>query len=1055
MKKNLFFLMSGLLLPWLLSAQTNPISGVVTSSVDGETLIGVSVVIKGSTIGTATDARGAFQLTARPNDVLVFSYLGFTTKEITVGNTRDFRVVMEEDQRVLDEVVVIGYGVQKKSVTTAAISSVKASDLEKLTFSRIESVLNGQVAGVSMTTSSGAPGADITVRVRGVGTTGDNTPLFIVDGMAIDGGIRNLNPADIESVEILKDGASAAIYGTRGGNGVILVTTKKGRAGKPKINYEMNLGWQNPWRKLPLLNTEQYMLMMNEMYMNNNTALPFTNQQISDARAGLLPNTDWQDIAFNKDAPVADHQVSIRGGNAQGTYFLSLGRFEQEGMLGGNYGVSNYDRWTIRVNGDYEVFKTDDRKFLNKVKVGINAAYSRANSTGIGNNSIFGTTLASALALPPYLEPYLSEKEGQALLEKHPTALIHNGKVLTPSPSNFQEIRNPLAIYLRPDRNFYDEDKFIGAFWGELNVMPGLIFRTNFGFDLAFWGYNGYRFPFFQTENSTGANDERADRTEARAEMNRGFTRQIENTLTYDFKVQDHSFTLMAGQSARDAKTRRLYGRGYDLKAYDPNMAIINNARMDITKGGRYSEGSTGASALASYFGRINYNFAERYLFQATVRQDGSYKFGNNNKWGTFPSFSLGWNVWNEPYLENAKPLWWDAFKLRGSWGINGSDRIGDWSYMSLMESGLNYYFGDQLNYGISAGRLPNQSIRWEESRQTDIGADLVFLNSALTFTFDWFTKRTTGMLRDAADVPNYVGQLAPRVNAGIVDNTGVEMDISYRFSPAKDLNVGIKANASYVKNTIVDYGNASGENGTGGIGAAGLDNFIYQKNGFPNRFFFGYVTDGILQTQAEANEYNKTYGTTAVPGDVRFKDTSGPNGEPDGKITPDDRQMLGKAAPDWTYGLTLTADYKGFDFYMFFQGVYGCEIFDIARRTDVPLGNMPTWMLDRWAGEGTSNKYPRLAADRNSNWRASDLYIKDGAFTRVKNVQLGYTLPQHITRKASVERLRLWVGAENLFTFTKYNGYDPEIGAEQMGVSMMGNYPVPRTINCGVGITF
>jgi TonB-linked SusC/RagA family outer membrane protein len=1034
-------------------AQNNlNVKGVVTDA-GGEGLIGVTVLQVGSASGTVTDLDGNFSLIVPQGATLRFSYIGYETLEMQAASNMNVR--LNESRKILDELVVIGYGVQKKSVTTAAISSVKASDLEKLTFSRIESVLNGQMAGVSMTTSSGAPGADIAIRVRGVGTTGDNSPLFIVDGMAIDGGIRNLNPADIASVEILKDGASAAIYGTRGGNGVILVTTKQGQAGKPKINYEMNLGWQNPWRKLPLLNTEQYMLLMNEMYLNNNTALPFTNQQISDARAGLLPSTDWQDIAFNKNAPVSDHQVSIQGGNAQGTYFLSLGRFAQEGMLGGNYGVSNYDRWTIRVNGDYEIFKTNERNFLNKVKVGIKSTYSRANSTNIGNNSIFGTALASALALPPYLEPYLSEEEGQALLAKHPTALMHNGKVLTPSPSNFQEIRNPLAIYLRPDRNFNDEDKLIGAFWGELNVLPGLIFRSNFGYDLVFWGYNGYRFPFFQTENSTGANDERGDRSEARAEMNRGFTRQIENTLTYDFKIQDHSFTLMAGQSARDSKTRRLYGRGYDLKAYDPNMAIINNARMDITKGGRYGEGSKGESALASYFGRINYNFAERYLFQATVRQDGSYKFGNNNKWGTFPSFSLGWNVWNEPYLENTKPLWWDALKLRGSWGINGSDRIGDWSYMSLMESNLNYYFGDQLNYGISAGRLPNQSIRWEESRQTDLGVDFVFLNSSLTFTFDWFTKRTTGMLRDAADVPNYVGQSPPRVNAGIVDNTGIEMDIAYRFSPAKDLNVGIKANASYVKNTIVDYGNASGENGFGGIGAIGLDNMIYQKNGFPNRFFYGYVTDGILQTKAEADEYNQKYGTNAVPGDVRFKDVSGPDGVPDGKITPDDRQMIGKAAPDWTFGLTLTADYKGFDFYLFFQGVYGCEIFDIARRTDVPLGNMPTWMLDRWTGEGTSTKYPRLAADRNSNWRASDLYIKDGSFCRVKNVQLGYTLPQHVTRKASVERLRLWIGAENLFTFTKYNGYDPEIGAEQMGVSMMGNYPVPRTINCGVGITF
>jgi TonB-linked SusC/RagA family outer membrane protein len=1055
MKKILFLLMLGLSFPWMLIAQTNPISGVVTSSVDGEALIGVSVIIKGSSAGTATNVNGAFQLNARPNDVLVFSYLGFITKEIPVGNTLDFQVVLDEDQQVLNEVVVIGYGVQKKSVVTAAISKVKASDLEKVTFSRIENVLNGQISGVSMTQNSGAPGSELAVRVRGIGTTGNNSPLFIVDGMAVDGGIRNLNPADVESVEVLKDAASAAVYGTRGGNGVILITTKRGATGKPKITYNMNLGWQNPWRKMPLLNSEQYMLIINELYLNNNQATLFTSQDIADARAGRIPNTDWQDVAFNKNAPVTDHQVSIQGGNANGSYFLSLGRFSQDGILGGNYGAANYDRWTIRANSDYEIFKVDSRKFLNKIKVGVNTTYSRANSTGIGNNSVFGSALASAIALPPTLTPYLSEAEGQALLAEHPTALVYKDRVLTPSPSYFQEIRNPLALYLHPEKSFNDEDKIIGTFWGELNVLPSLVFRSSYGFDLAFWGNNSYRFPYFISYNVQGLQNESTSTTYAASEMNRGFTRQIENTLTYDFNINGHSITLLAGQSARDGNTRQLTGRGYDLKIYDPNMAIINNARMDVSIGGRTSGGSTSASALASYFGRVSYNYAERYMFQATVRKDGSYIFGDKNKWGTFPSFSVGWNVWNEPFLESAKPLWWDALKLRGSWGINGSDRINAYAYMSLMESNLNYYFGgganNQLNYGISAGRLPNPYIHWEESRQTNLGADFAFLRSALTFSFDWFTKRTVDMLRDAANVPSYVGQSPPRVNAGIVDNKGIEMDLSYRFSPAKDLNIGLKANASWVKNTIVDFGNASGENSYGGIGAAGVVNFIYQKNGFPNPFFYGHVTDGIIQTQVEADEYNAKYDQKAKPGDVKFKDING-----DSKIDNDDRTMIGKPVPDWVFGFTLTADYKGFDFYLFLQGVQGNDIFDIVKRTDIPRGNLPAWIMDRWTGEGTSNKYPRLvSSEDNNNWRPSDLYIKDGSFLRVKNIQFGYTFPQYLTRKISIDRLRLWIGAENLLTFTKYDGFDPEIGDQQIGVSMMGNYPVARMINCGVGISF
>lgn len=1046
--------------------QTSTITGVVTDAETGETLIGVSVAEKGTTNGTMTDVDGLYTINVPVGATLVFTYVGYDKQEHPVtGSNLD--VSLKLTQRLLDEVVVIGYGVQKKSVVTAAISSVKASDLEKLTPSRVENVLNGQVSGVSITTNSGQPGSDVNIRIRGVGTTGDNNPLYIVDGMAVDGGIKNLNPADIESVEILKDAASAAVYGTRGGNGVILITTKRGKEGKPKISYEMNLGWQSPWRKMPMLNSEQYMTLMNEINLNSKSGLAYSAQDIADARSGVIPSTNWQDVAFNDNAPVQNHEISVQGGNEKGSYYLSLGRFIQDGILGGNYGASNYDRWSVRLNSDYEIYTAKDRKFLNKLKVGVNVSYARGNSTSVYNNEIFGTVLSSAMGLQPMMTPYLNEEDGKALLAEHPTALTLNGRVLTPSPEDFQEFRNPLAIYTRPDKTFYDEDKFIGSFWGELSVLPGMTFRSSYGFDLAFWGNNSYRFPYFQSYNATGVNDEDPARTFAAAEMNRGFTRQIENTLTYDFRLGEHAFTLMAGQSARDMHSRVLTGRGYDLKAYDPNMAIIDNARQDILTGGRTSGGKTTESKLASYYGRISYNFAERYMLQATVRRDGSYKFGANNKWGTFPSFSVGWNVWNEPALQNAKPTWWDALKLRGSWGMNGSDRIDAYSYMSLMESGLNYYFGQDMNYGISAGRLPNPNIHWEKSTQTDIGVDMVFLNSALTFTFDWYKKRTRDMLRDAANVPSYVGQSVPKVNAGIVDNTGVEFDIAYHFSPAKDLNIGLRANASYVKNTIIDYGNATGENKWGGYGAAGYDDFIYQRNGFPNPFFYGYVTDGIFQNRDDINNYiwtNPETGATsllqpnAVPGDVRFKDISGPDGVPDGIINDNDKKMIGKPIPDWTYGFTLTADYKGFDLYVLLQGQAGNDIFDITRRNDISKSNLPAWYMDRWTGEGTSDKYPRLvsvSADLNQNWRISDLYIKNGAFTRVKNIQIGYTLPQAITRKATIERLRLWVGAENLFTFTKYNGFDPEIADRQSGVSIMGNYPVARTFNFGLGVTF
>ena len=1038
--------------------QSFTVSGTVTDDT-GEVLPGANVIEKGTANGTVTNVEGRFSLSnVTSESVLLFSFVGFVTHEVTVGDERVFNIQLGGSQ-MIGEVVVVGYGVQKKSVVTAAISSVKASDIEKMTPTRIENVLRGQVSGVSITQNSGAPNSDLQIRVRGRGTTGDNySPLYIVDGMAVDGGISNLNPADIESIEILKDAASAAVYGARGANGVVIVTTKKGAAGKPRIIYEMNMGWQNPAKKLPLLNSEEYMLLQNELNQNSNTTpLPFSPQDFADLKAGLIPDTDWQDIAFNKNAPVANHQLSIQGGNEKGTYYVSLGRFTQDGILGGNFDRSNYDRWTIRANNDYEVFRAEDRNFLNRVKIGMNTTYSRAKSIGITNNDVFGSVMASALALPPTMAPYLSKEDGDALIARQPFALIHDGKVLTPSPVDFQEIRNPLAIYTRPNKQFDNEDKFIGSFWGEMDILPGLTFRTSFGFDLAFWGNEGYRFPYYQTDNTTGRNDMDPKQSQAWVEMNRGFTRQIENTLTYDFRIDKHSITLLAGQSARDYVRNRAQARGYDLKAYDPHLAIVNNALMDLATGGRTGNQEKENSALASYFGRVSYNFDERYMLQATVRRDGSYRFGGNNKWGVFPSFSLGWNVWNEPYLQSARPVWFDILKVRGSWGVNGSDRIGDWSYMALMESGLNYYFGNQLSYGISAGRLPNPNIRWEESKQTNIGADFAFFRSALTFTFDWYQKRTVNMLREAADVPGYTGQSRPRVNAGIIDNSGVEFDLGYRFSPAQDLNIGIRANASYTKTEVVNYGNASGENGWGGISASGLNAFIYHKNGFPNPIFYAYVTDGILQNPEEANAYNTKFGTNLSPGDVKFKDLN-----EDGEITPGtpnepgDRKMVGKPVPDWTYGLTLTADYKGFDLFVFIQGVQGCEIFDLNSRSDIMKGNLPAWYLDRWHGEGTSNKMPRMVTgtSNSNNWRESDLYIQDGSYTRLKTVQIGYTLPGKITGIANIERLRIWVGGNNLLTFTKYTGFDPEIGSEN-GFSRMGNYPQARVINCGVGITF
>ena len=1049
-----FFILSLIFLSRMAFGQLSPTVGVVTDASTGEALIGVTVSEKGSTNATITGVDGRYVITAQSGATLVFSYVGYVAQELTASGAV-LNVAMESsDLSALDEVVVVGYGVQKRSVVTAAISSVKAAELEKVAPTSIGNVLKGQVSGVIIVTGSGQPNDDATIRIRGIGTTGNSDPLWIVDGMAVDGGIRNVNPADIASVEVLKDAASAAVYGARAANGVILVTTKTGALGaKPRITYDMSLGFQNPWRKKAVLNAEEYMVIHNELRLNNGEQLPFSAKDVADARAGLTPNTDWQDEIFYRNAPMANHQLSISGGTEKLSYYVSLGYFGQDGIIGGNYDVSNYSRWNIRSNATYEVFNAEkQRSFINRVKIGVNTTYGRANSIGVGNNAqVYNSPLGEALVLPPTMSVYLSEEDGKELLEKHPYAITgENGRVYTPSPSGFNEPRNPLAHMQAPDRTYSNEDKFIGSFFGELNIMKGLVFKTNYGFDLAFWGSDGYRFPYYLADVSA-PQDEDPLRSEAWSSMNRGFTWQIENTLTYTEQFDEvHNVNVLLGQSARRYDGRSLSGNGYELIAYDPDMAVINSSRADVEKGGRRSSGGTSASSLASYFARVDYNFAERYMIQATVRRDGSDKFGPGNKWGVFPSVSAGWNLTNEPYLKGLLPGLFNAIKLRASWGVNGNESIGQFAYMSLMSGGQNYYFGagseETMYYGISSSGASNIDLKWEESKQTDAGIDLAMFNNALTFSFDWFTKRTEGMLANMP-IPRYVGLNAPVYNIGIMDNWGLELDLGYKTN-IRGVGLAVKANASYVKNTLVDFGNASGENSWGGHNLLGLDNFIFQKNGMVNPFFYGYRADGIIQTQDEADEYNLAYNQNAVPGDVRFKNLNG-----DEVIDANDREMIGKPDPDWVFGLTLNADYKGFDLYAFFQGVWGNDIFIGPFRTDISMQNFPAWIMDRWTGPGTSNTVPRLTTnDPNRNYRASDLLIRNGAYCRLKNLQLGYTLPKNITQKVSIERLRLYVGAENLLTITGYkDGFDPEVGD---GVDY-GNYPHARVLTFGANITF
>lgn len=1042
-------------------AQNVEIKGVVISGTDSEPLPGVNVVVKGTTNGTMTDMDGQFSLNAPSGSILSVSYIGFKPLEVAADASTIMNIVLREDAELLDEIVVVGYGVQKKSVVTAAISRVTAEDLNTTKPSRVEDVLKGKVSGVQITQSSGQPGADSKVRIRGIGTVNDSNPLYIVDGMPVGGGINYLNPSDIQSVEILKDAASAAIYGTRGANGVILVTTKGGTKGKATVSYDVSYGWQNPWKKKSVLNAQEYMIIMNESQVNDGNLPRYSQSEIASAGMG----TDWQDETFNYDAPVQNHQLSVNGGNDKMQYYLSLGYYNQEGIVGGNYGKSNYDRWSIRTNSTYEVFEDVSRSFLNKVRVGVNIGYSRNKSTGLEVNSEYGSVLGSALTFNPLVPVYADEETAAGILAQYPNAVTDkNGKVFSIPPTGFQEIANPVAMLNQPRREKNNDDKFVGSFWAEIDVLPGLKFKSSYGFDMAFWGRDGYEFPHFlatQGKNVT--------QSSAWSEMNRGYTWLVENVLTYTNTFADkHNLTVVLGQSAQKYRRKQLGGSDYDLLETDPGKAYINSAIADRSLERIYG-GTDGFNfeSLASYFGRVDYNYDERYMIQATVRRDGSSKFGANNKWAIFPAVSVGWNVLNEPYMMDYRPNWFDSFKVRFSWGKNGNQNIGNFRYTSLMDGGQNYYFGGgyavssaansgTMQYGTSPAAIPNPDVKWEESEQIDLGFDARFFHSALNFGFDYFKKKTNGMLMDQP-IPWYVGQGAPMANVGDMENWGLEFELGWKQTLG-DFSYNLSANATYMKNELVKLGNASGEATYQSAGASGVGSYVKGSNGEVWPYFYGYKTDGIFQNQAEVDSYVNANGEkmqpAAQPGDVRFVDFNN-----DGVIDDTDKTKIGKGMPDWTYGFSIGADWKGFDLNLFFQGTIGNDIFDFSQRGDIPAMNRPTWILDRWVGEGTSNKIPRMTtANPNSNWRSSDIYIKNGSYMRLKTAQLGYTLPAVWTQKASIQRLRVFVAAENLFTFTSYDGFDPEVASgddyHHLGVDK-GIYPQSRTISIGANITF
>jgi TonB-linked SusC/RagA family outer membrane protein len=1020
------------------------ISGTVISASDGEPLIGASVLIKGTTQGVATDINGQFSLQGPEGGKLVVQYIGYIKQELPIhGNMTNLEIRLVEDATMLDEVVAVGYGTQKKSVVTAAISKIDSDKLAVTSPVRVDNALKGLTSGVTVTSSSGQPGAAAQVRVRGIGTINDSDPLYIVDGMPIEGGIDYLNPNDIQSIEVLKDAASGAVYGARAANGVILVTTKNGTMGKASITYDFSYGWQSKWKKRDVLNATEYAILMNEGSLNAGIAAPYADPY------SYGEGFDWQDAVFNDNAPVSNHQVSISGANEKLNYFLSLGYYTQDGIVGGNFDRSNYQRLTLRSNNIYTVFdESKSRNFLNSMKITVNTSYARIKSKSIETNSTWGSPLGSALAISPMLTPYLEGDAAQQQLDYYSGNTNYvplygsNGLLLT-NPEvfgNYQEMSNPIANLSLPGTQGWSH-KFVGNFVGELQLWDNLKYRISYGADLSFYGSDGYTQPYYLRSGSSQTF------STSFSTKSQSTVWQLENTLSYDKKINEHNFAVILGQSAKESRGSYLYGSRNLIT--DLNRPYIDASTGQAADGDQSSAGAPYAKAhLASLFARLSYDYDARYMLQATVRRDGSSRFGPNNHWATFPSFSLGWNLTNEPYMQE-RPDWWNNAKVRVSWGKNGNESIDDFLYIALASSGNNAIFGknESVVIGTKPSVLPNKNLKWEESTQTDVGLDLGFLNNSLTFTVDYYKKRTSGMLMSMS-VPAYVGESVPVGNVGKMDNSGVEMEINYRRNFG-DFTVGVGANATYLKNKLIEYGNEEGWanydsfQGTGTISRA--------ENGKPFPFFYGYKTAGVFQTQAEADAYNEKYGDTAVAGDVIFVDVNG-----DGVINDDDRTMIGKGMPDWTYGFNFNIGWKGFNLSAMFQGTIGNDIYDATRRVDAIASNLPSWMLGRWTGEGTSNRIPRYVRGDSRNWKSSDLLVYDGDYMRLKNIMLSYTIPSNLTRRVGIQSLRVYGSGENVLTFTKYHGYDPEIssGGTSLGIDY-GVYPQARVWTLGFNIQF
>ena len=1011
------------------------VKGVVTSAEDKQPIPGVSVVVKGTMTGTTTNVDGTYTLKVPGNATLVFSFVGLTSKEVAVNNKTTIDVILVSTVAAIDEVVVVGYGTQKKSVVTGAISSIKAKDLEKLSPGTPERALQGRVAGVTVASNSGEPGDGYTIRVRGITTFGGgNNPLWVVDGVVVDaGGINYLNQSDIESIEVLKDAASAAIYGTRAATGVIMVTTKKGVSGKLTVNYNGFYGTSGPAKTLNLLNATQYGALLNERSVAGGGDVIFSNL------GALGKGTDWQKAIFNDDARRYTHELSMSGGNDKSTFYLSFGIQEQQGIVASP--ISNFTQKNFRINSTHKISKI--------FTFGQTVGYTHQKRLGIGNtNSEYGGPLSSAFNLDPITPLVITDPAvaNGAPYNSNPVIRDPHGNPYGISSIVGQEMTNPLA-YIQTRLGSYGwSDNIVGNAYLQAAITKDLIVKSTIGAKLAYWGDQGFTpASYLNATNSVLVNN-------LHKNNNNVLNYNLENTISYSKKITDHSFNILLGQGAYVDNIGGYSGvtlYNLPISSYKDASFSFNIPDAKNRVGGAYDFVEHHVTSL---FARLNYDYKEKYLFTGIYRRDGSSRFGANHKYGVFPSFSLGWVVSKEDFWKANDII--NTLKIRGGYGVVGNDAIADFGYLATVGGGYNYAIGNNgtITPGYAPSSLDNPSLRWEQTSQTNIGFDALLFNS-LNITFDYFKKKTSGILRPV-NIPGYVGVTSnPVGNIADMENSGLELELSYR-KKIGEVNFSVNGNVAYLKNQVTYV--ASDANFINGDAAfQSMGPVTRTQVGQSYNSFYGFKTAGIFQSAAEVASYTNSTGgliqPNAKPGDFRWVDT-----DKDGVITDKDKTFLGSNIPKYTFGLTLNFDFKGFDFMVFAQGAAGNKIFQGLRRLDIGNSNWQTVALSRWTGAGTSNDYPRLTNnDTNGNFgNMSDFYLEKGDYVRLKVVQLGYSLPSSIFEKIGVSKLRFYLSAENLLTITKYTGYDPEIGGGVFGIDK-GVYPQARSMMLGVQLQF